>query len=470
MTFWFIIIGIATLLALWTARPFLRNGQMELDDAEGAISVFRDQRDEVEQDHARGLITEAERDAAQREIEQRALKAARDLGAGMSMSRRSLPMALALVGVNVVASVAFYAALGTPEDSDQPLAIRQTEILERRASAGDINSRIQLLIQRTSELPESFETWWTLANSYSATGDHASAVDAYRRAVELGGDRPGILSAYGESMVLANGNKVPAAARVIFEQVLQTVDDPRARYYVALSKAQAQDFETALLDWTDLAFASAPDAPWLPLVRRDIVNMARFLKHDVRQYLPDATPTEIAAAGGSNASDLAVVRATELETALAVDPMDHQAWIELATIRTEQGDSAGAAQAITTAREHYAAAPFVQQKLDEAMRMLGLDLLRPDPAGPSAEQVAAVQNMDADEQADLISGMVEGLAARLKEEPDSPDDWIMLIRSYTVLGKDEKARASYETARARFSGNTQILIRLDTEVERHLGE
>lgn len=470
MTFWFIIVGIATLLALWTARPFLRNGQMELDDAEGAISVFRDQRDEVEQDHARGLITEAERDAAQREIEQRALKAARDLGAGMSMSRRSLPMALALVGVCVVASVAFYAALGTPEDSDQPLAIRQTEILERRASAGDINSRIQLLIQRTSEQPESFETWWTLANSYSATGDHASAVDAYRRAVELGGDRPGILSAYGESMVLANGNKVPAAARVIFEQVLQSVDDPRARYYVALSKAQAQDFEAALLDWTDLAFASAPDAPWLPLVRRDIVNMARFLKHDVRQYLPDATPTEIAAAGGSNASDLAVVRATELETALAVDPMDHQAWIELATIRTEQGDSAGAAQAISTAREHYAAAPFVQQKLDEAMRMLGLDLLRPGPAGPSAEQVAAVQNMDAEEQADLISGMVEGLAARLKEEPGSPDDWIMLIRSYTVLGKDEKARASYETARARFSGNTQILIRLDTEAESYLGE
>ena len=39
----------------------------------------------------------------------------------------------------------------------------------------------------------------------------------------------------------------------------------------------------------------------------------------------------------------------------------------------------------------------------------------------------------------MIRGMVEGLAARLEENPDDAEGWRRLARSYAVLGEPEKA-------------------------------
>lgn len=463
--FWIFVGLVAVISSLWIARPFLTRGSVEVNDAEGAISVFRDQRDEVERDLDQGLISETERDAAQREIQRRALKAAREMDGGIAVLQRSFPTAGAIALTCAVLALGSYAFLGAPDRQDQPLAARKTEVLERRAAAGDINSRIALLIERTSKNPDSFEDWWTLGASHAAVGDYASAVDAYRRAAELGGDRPAVLSAYAEAMVLANGNKVPKAARVIFEQVLQSAPDPRARYYVALSKAQAQDFEAALSDWAALAGESAPEAPWMPLVRRDIVNMARFLEVDVTDYLPDANAAEIAKAGGASNGETALARATELERVLADEPLDFKAWIELAELRNSLGDSDAAKSAIEQARTHYAAAPFVLQRIDQAAQSLGLDILQTAAGtrGPTDEDIAAAGDMSEADRGAMVEGMVAGLAAKLEENPDNPDGWIMLVRSYSVLGKEDKAKVAYETAVEHFDGNNAALDRLRTE-------
>ena len=77
MTGLWIAIAVASLLAaLWLARPFLGRTRTEVDEAEHALSIYRDQRDELTRDQKRGLITEDERDAALQEIERRALAAA----------------------------------------------------------------------------------------------------------------------------------------------------------------------------------------------------------------------------------------------------------------------------------------------------------------------------------------------------------------------------------------------------------
>jgi len=47
-----------------------------------------------------------------------------------------------------------------------------------------------------------------------------------------------------------------------------------------------------------------------------------------------------------------------------------------------------------------------------------------------------------------IRGMVEGLAARLKQQGGSAEDWAKLVRSYAVLGESDKARAALAAARA----------------------
>ncbi|WP_068114600.1 c-type cytochrome biogenesis protein CcmI [Tropicimonas marinistellae] len=476
MAFWILIVISAAFAGLWVARPFLKGGTIEMDDSDGAISVYRDQLEEVERDLSAGLISPEERDQARREIERRALLAARNMGGGFSVSQRSVAGAGVLAGVAALIALVGYGWSGMPAAEDQPLAARRTDILEQRAAAGDMTSRIALLIDKTSENPQSFEDWWTLAQSYAAIGDHASSVEAYRKAAELDGDSPGVLSAYAEAMTLANGNKVPDAARLIFEQVLNRGPDVRARYYIALSKAQAQQFEAALEDWAALARDSQPDAPWMPLVRRDMVNMARFAKADLATYLPDATPEEIAAAGGQTVSvetaAESVARRESLETALAGDPFDYKGWIELAGLHVAAGEDDAAAEALASAREAYAAAPFVQTKIDEAARRLGLDLIAQpgSVSGPSPEDIAAAADLSEDERDDMIDGMVAGLAAKLEEVPDNPDGWIMLVRSYAVIGAQDKARAAFEEATAHFAEDPTVLSRLRQEAATVLTE
>lgn len=462
MMFWIVLGSFAALSALWMAWPFLRSTSFELTSAEGAISIYRDQMDEVERDLKAGLISQSECDAALAEIERRALHAARSLDQGMAVSHRSGLGAIAVTTVSAAAAVGLYLALGTPQAPDQPLAARKAEILTRQADAGDVQSRIQLLIDRTRENPQKFDDWWTLGNAYAMIGDHASSVGAYRRAAELAPDNPGVQSAYAEAMTLANGNKVPGAARVIFETLARDSGDPRARYYSALARAQSQDFTGALSGWAELARDSAPDAPWMPLVRRDIVNMARFLETDLLAYLPDATPQELAEAGGADTEGLLppTGNIAALEQRLTDDPKDYKGWIELADLRARSGDSDGAARAIAQARDQFAAAPFVLQKIAEAERALGLDLLASGTRGPTAEDMAAASEMSEQDRADMIDGMVAGLAARLEEQPRDLDGWVMLVRSYSTLGRADRARDAYETALAVFQNDQAALTAL----------
>ncbi|HCQ64546.1 MAG TPA: c-type cytochrome biogenesis protein CcmI [Rhodobacteraceae bacterium] len=472
--FWLAALCLALAGAVWIAWPFLREGSVEMNDSDGAISVFRDQLDELDRDLTAGLVSADERDAAAQEIERRTLAAARQLDGGFSLSHRAPVVALGLAAVAAATALGGYALVGQPGQPDQPLMARKSEILERRASTGDVNARIQLLIEKTKDNPESFEDWWTLAVSYASIGNDSASVEAYRHAVELEPDEPGVQAAYGEAMVLANGNKVPSAARIVFETVLRETPDPRARYYVALAKAQAQDFEAALDDWVALAASASPTAPWMPLVRRDIGNMVRFLNRDLTDYLPDASAAEIMAAGGASADEVATARIVTLETQLSDDPMDHAAWIELATRLAQSGENDAAAKALTQGATHFAAAPFVQQKFDEAARALGMDIFEPEPddgavGGPTAEDVSTISALPQADQDDMIEGMVAGLAAELEEQPENPDKWIMLVRSYSVLGDIEKAEEAYDRAREHFADNTGVLDMLSRGVADVIG-
>lgn len=62
------------------------------------------------------------------------------------------------------------------------------------------------------------------------------------------------------------------------------------------------------------------------------------------------------------------------------------------------------------------------------------------PRGPSQEDVAAAQEMSAEDRNAFIRSMVEGLAARLEENPDDPEGWLRLARSYQVLGEVDAAK------------------------------
>jgi cytochrome c-type biogenesis protein CcmH len=56
---------------------------------------------------------------------------------------------------------------------------------------------------------------------------------------------------------------------------------------------------------------------------------------------------------------------------------------------------------------------------------------------------------------------VEGLAARLEDEPNDLEGWLRLIHAYKVLAEDGQARAALATARETFGQDADALARLD---------
>ena len=76
----------------------------------------------------------------------------------------------------------------------------------------------------------------------------------------------------------------------------------------------------------------------------------------------------------------------------------------------------------------------------------------PQALAPQAATDAA-HNLDAQK----IQVLVERLAERLKNNPDEVQGWVMLARSYAVLGRFDEAAAAYAHAAARLPGDAQVL-------------
>ena len=68
--------------------------------------------------------------------------------------------------------------------------------------------------------------------------------------------------------------------------------------------------------------------------------------------------------------------------------------------------------------------------------------------GPTGEQVAAAQAMPDGDRAAMIEGMVAGLDQKLRANPQDPDGWMRLVRSYLVLNRPNEARDALGRGRA----------------------
>jgi len=75
------------------------------------------------------------------------------------------------------------------------------------------------------------------------------------------------------------------------------------------------------------------------------------------------------------------------------------------------------------------------------------------PDLPFANRAAEEAQQDAS-----IQSMVDGLAAKLQANPDDADGWMMLGRSYAVLGENDKSADAYEHARSLRPADQSIAV------------
>jgi cytochrome c-type biogenesis protein CcmH len=89
----------------------------------------------------------------------------------------------------------------------------------------------------------------------------------------------------------------------------------------------------------------------------------------------------------------------------------------------------------------------------------------PGTPGPSAEDVAAASQLSPEQRTAMVRGMVERLAARLKQDGSDIEGWLRLVRAYMVLGDKDKARAALTDARRALAGEPDKLRRIDETVK-----
>jgi cytochrome c-type biogenesis protein CcmH len=158
------------------------------------------------------------------------------------------------------------------------------------------------------------------------------------------------------------------------------------------------------------------------------------------------------------------------ERAVGKDPANAKARYFLGRAREQDGDKAGAisewGKLLAIQQTGTPIAAFLRREISRLGGQLPAKASTEAPQrGPNAEAVAAAEKMTPQDRAAMIEGMVAGLAARLKDGGGQLDDWLKLVRAYSVLGQKDKAIAAAADARRALAASPDQVRRLDDLVK-----
>ena len=448
---WITIAAISVFVAAGIAWAMTRAGSGQVARrADYDLSVFKDQLAEVDRDLERGVLGETEAKAARTEIERRILAIADDKdgdGAPAPGTSKFRPSTLAISLLIPVAAVALYLHLGAPSVPNAPYAARniaaEQKVTEDSQRAGEMGKLAASLAKRLAVEPNNIKGWLLLGRSYLALNRDEDAVAALKKAHDLNPANTEITVEYAEVMILANRQRINDEAAALLTQVAKAEpSNPRALFYLGLRKAQQSDLKGALQDWVNLVALSPKGSAWLPSVRQQIAAVGRELGVDPASVEPTVKPVAAAAPSmpssspaGPSADDVKAAAemsaddrnemirgmVQRLADRLKENPDDLAGWQRLLKAYRVLGDEKKAAEVearIKALQERPAASP---------------------PPQPTQEQVDAAAGMGIKDRNEMIRGMVQRLADRLKENPDDLAGWQRLLKAYRVLGDENKA-------------------------------
>jgi cytochrome c-type biogenesis protein CcmH len=141
--------------------------------------------------------------------------------------------------------------------------------------------------------------------------------------------------------------------------------------------------------------------------------------------------------------------------ALTAQPDDPRALYYLGLHEAQSGDSRAA---LARWRELLAKSPpdapflpMLRAEIERVAKAANIDVPPMPPSSmpqPSREQQDAMAAMTPEQRQQAIRGMVEGLAARLKENPADRAGWLRLANAWKVLGENANAADAYAKADA----------------------
>lgn len=379
MLVWMMFAGATALAAIAVLVPYAKGQrQMREDASSGAggsdAEVYKDQLGEIERDVARGMLNEAEADAARIEISRRLLKA-NDLRED-SLDETSAPTASKLRSGAVlvtafalvpVSALAIYLAFGSPGTADRPLSDRLASSVE--------NQDVAILIARVeaalAEDPDDARGWDILAPIYARQGRFAEARGAYEQFLRIQGDDPFVLVEVGELIVLENQGMVTQEAMGWFVEGLGLdPTNPKARYYRALGLVQDGQQDEARSILLALRNESTADAPWLETVDALLDDMDSVALLPA----PDSASAQAIADLPQQDQQAAIEgMVAGLAARLQESPDDLEGWTRLIRAYTVLEAPVQAASALAAALDHFETDSPARQRLLTMAQELELD-------------------------------------------------------------------------------------------------
>lgn len=399
MLFWIISASLTVVVAVLLLAPLLRASARATRYDEGEAAVYRDQLRELERDKAEGLISAEDADYARAEIGRRLLAIANrektDEGeephddvapasAPAIRRRYTLSQAFILLCLPVI-GLAGYMEIGSPGTPDAPLEARMAD------PGDDVDLLVAKVERHLATTPEDGNGWNVLAPVYFRIGRYDDAELAYRNAIRILGPDSERMSGLGETIVVRNDGIVTDDAQMAFQAALKIEpNNPRADFYLALALEQSGRRAEALAAFQNIAKASPPTAPWMPLVNQHIAANSEGGPLATQPVPPQTAgaQTNPAAPGNPTAEDVANAQAmsegdrsemirgmvANLDARLKEDPNNFEGWMRLVRSYAILKDMERAEAALQESLKAFPAAGTEGQQLIAMARELGLDV------------------------------------------------------------------------------------------------
>lgn len=386
MLLWVLLAVLTAGTVIAVIAPLARAKAQPAPAAAHDLAVYRDQMAELEHDRERGLIGDAEADAARTEIARRLLKAGSAASTDAPVRTWGRSAAVAVAVVVPVMAVAFYNVLGSPDLPAQPLEAR----LQAPGDPDNIADMIARVEAHLVNNPEDVNGWRVLAPVYRRIGRFEDAAGAYRRVMRADGETPQLQEDLADALIGANGGLVSEEAQAAADAAVTAEPDRvRARFFRALGNAQAGKAEPALVDFDEIIRRSPANAPWLPTVLEErgkaLVALGRSADTPAPETRP-ATAPAVSGAPGPGAADVAAAAqmsetdrramidgmVQQLADRLAEDPADAEGWQRLIRAYAVMDRKDDAIAAYAKARETFKGDDAVLAALDGVARDVGL--------------------------------------------------------------------------------------------------
>ena len=266
------------------------------------VAPFKRQLADLEQAHAAGTLSQAQRDTERASLERRLLDMllhdrAVDAPAAAKPSWPLLLGLLVLVLVLAIGGYAYNRSANPPQGEE--------EGADGGPSQAQVVAMVEQLAERMQQNPNDAEGWAMLARSYSVMQRNEDALAAYQKAMALGKNDAGLLVDYADTLAVKNQHSLQGEPMALITRALKL--DPDHIKGLALAGADAferKDFALAVKYWSRIQAVGAPDNALVQRVASSLQE-ARKLAGLPAQAAPAAAQTKPqvpADAGGPSVS------------------------------------------------------------------------------------------------------------------------------------------------------------------------